>query len=266
MTVRYKVYAAIVVVLLVILGMEWLPKMQSTFNAAHAVYQQTQATLQQLVEDKAAAQRNKAYLEEIEASQSLLESCLNEENPATCASLPETWNITYKGKTVKDFSVPLSYLQLNSLYTTKMPVDEKKVLRNLNEYLIRDGGRQGMNIKNGDIKSIAIGDVGVEGTISLPCPTDVKKNCPIPVLFSVPLTLSIEFDRVDNLISFIRNVEKKLITTSEDRILYKVQEVGYDIVTSDRPQTTTISMIAYYYHDERFQDTLSLDSSKDAVQ
>jgi hypothetical protein len=246
------VYAAIVVVLLVILGMEWLPKMQSTFNAAHAVYQQTQATLQQLVEDKAAAQRNKAYLEEIEASQSLLESCLNEENPATCASLPETWNITYKGKTVKDFSVPLSYLQLNSLYATKMPVDEKKVLRNLNEYLIRDGGGQGMNVKNGDIESITIGD-----------PTSVGES---KVFFSVPLELSITFDRVGDLISFIRNVEKKLITTSEDRILYKVQEVGYDIVTSDRPQTTTISMIAYYYHDERFQDTLSLDSSKDAVQ
>jgi cytoskeletal protein RodZ len=138
-TIRYKVYAAIIVVLLVFFFMEWLPKMQSTFTATHSVYDQTQATLQQLVKDKAEAQRDKTYLEEIEATQSTLETCLNEEEATACASLPETWNITYKGKTIKDFSVPLAYLQLNSLYNPKMPVDEKKVLRNLNEYLIRDG-------------------------------------------------------------------------------------------------------------------------------
>jgi hypothetical protein len=36
-----------------------------------------------------------------------------------------------------DLSIPLSYLQLHSLYNEKMPVDEKVVLKNLNEYLIK---------------------------------------------------------------------------------------------------------------------------------
>jgi hypothetical protein len=36
-----------------------------------------------------------------------------------------------------NYSVPLSYLQTNSLYNEKMPVDEKRVLKNLNEYLIK---------------------------------------------------------------------------------------------------------------------------------
>jgi hypothetical protein len=36
-----------------------------------------------------------------------------------------------------DLSIPLSYLQTSSLWNEKMPVDEKRVLRNLNEYLIK---------------------------------------------------------------------------------------------------------------------------------
>ena len=239
-SVRYKVYAAIILVILAILFLQRLPSMQSTFDATNAVYKQTQSTLQQLAKDKIAAQRDKAYLEEIEATQSILETCLNKEEATACASLPTTWNITYKGKTLKDFSVPLAYLQLNSLYTPKMPIDEKKVLRNLNEYLIRDGIVQGVNIKNGDIETINIGD-----------PIPMKGSS---VFFSVPLTFSIKFQRVGDLISFVRNVEKKLITIPEDRIFYKIQEVGYDIVSSDQPQTANLSMTAYYYHDPRFQD------------
>jgi negative regulator of genetic competence, sporulation and motility len=73
-------------------------------------------------------------------------------------------------------------------------------------------------------------------------------------LFAVPITLSIEFEKINDLISFVHNVEKRLITIPQDRILYKIQEVGYDIVASSKPQTTEISMIAYYYHDPRFQD------------
>jgi hypothetical protein len=56
------------------------------------------------------------------------------------------------------------------------------------------------------------------------------------------------------LIGFLYNIEKKLINDSEDRILYKIQTVSYDIVTKDEPQITDIEMIAYYYHDERFND------------
>jgi hypothetical protein len=36
--------------------------------------------------------------------------------------------------------------------------------------------------------------------------------------------------------------------------LYKIQTVSYDIVTKDEPQVTDIEMIAYYYHDEKFND------------
>jgi hypothetical protein len=244
-TVRYKVYAAILFLLLMRGRMDLRPKVSMGYSSAHTVYTNTQQQLQTLQNEKAIAQKDKAYLEEIETTQTTLEICLNKEDVDACASLPESWNVTYKGKLIKDFSVPLSYLQLNSLYNPKMPVDEKKVLRNLNEYLIREG-LQGVNVRNGDIKSITIGDA-----------TPFQGSA---VLFSVPLTLSIEFERVDNLISFVHNVEKTLITVPSDRILYKIQEVGYDIVASNEPQTTEISMIAYYYHDPKFQDIVSTTS------
>ncbi|MDR0650767.1 MAG: hypothetical protein LBG59_05195 [Candidatus Peribacteria bacterium] len=158
-TARYKVYVAILFLLLLRGRMDLRPQIQTSYTSAHAVYQQTQQQVLLLQNEKALAQRDKMYLEEIEATQITLETCLNKEDTTACASLPESWDVTYKGKVIKDFSVPLSYLQLNSLYTSKMPVDEKKVLKNLNEYLIREDGLQGVSAKNGDIKRITIGDV-----------------------------------------------------------------------------------------------------------
>jgi hypothetical protein len=62
------------------------------------------------------------------------------------------------------------------------------------------------------------------------------------------------------LVEFLYNVEKKLIEKSEDRILYKIQTVSYDIVTNDEPQVTDISMTAYYYHDERFDGEVECEN------
>jgi hypothetical protein len=248
-TVRYKVYSAILVVLFAIGAMELFPAMQSKYAAAHSSYNQTKGEISNLITKKSGYEQDKKYLEQIESNQTTLEKCLNDADATACTSLPETWNVEYKGKTVKDFSVPLSYLQLNSLSTPKMPIDEKKVLRNLNEYLIREGETiQGVNARNGDIRSIHIGD-----------PEPVEGSA---VFFSVPISFSIEFDRVGDLISFVHNVEKRLITIPQDRILYKIQEVGYDIVASNKSQITNLAMIAYYYYDPRFPE-LTTDQSVD---
>ena len=36
--------------------------------------------------------------------------------------------------------------------------------------------------------------------------------------------------------------------------MYKVQSVAYDVIAADEPQIADISMIAYYYYDERFEN------------
>jgi hypothetical protein len=63
---------------------------------------------------------------------------LNGQNDEQCLALPEGWKQTTEDGVEYNYSVPLSYLQTHSLYSVKMPVDEKKVLKNLNEYLIKE--------------------------------------------------------------------------------------------------------------------------------
>ncbi len=240
-TARYKVYAAILLVVIVLLMLEIHPGMKNALASAHNVLNQTKNQLQQLKITEAKYNRDKQLLNEIETNEAVIERCLNYVDTDACDTLPEPWKMEIKGKKVPDLSVPLGYLQLNSLYTPKMPVDEKKVLRNLNEYLIKEGFSQSVAARNGDILTIRIGD-----------PVPVKGSA---VFFSVPVEVLIEFIRVEDLISFVYNVEKSLIKNSNDRIRYKIQEVSYDIVTENQPQQTQIKMLAHYYHDPRF-DTL----------
>ncbi len=147
---------------------------------------------------------------------------------------------------MKGMNIPLSYLLTNSLYNAKMPVDEKKVLKNINEYLVRNGISEGSTIINGDISSIIIGD-----------PKLIYENN--PYFFEVPIDYTIEFTKITDLISFVHNVEKKLINIPEDRILYKIQEVGYDIIAANKIQSTDISMVAYYYYNPELVEPPLLD-------
>ena len=240
-TARYKVYAAILLVLIVMIVLEIQPGMRDALKSAHNVLDQTKSQIQLLKGKEAQYNRDNQFLNEIETNETIVERCLNYIDMAACDTLPETWKVELNGKKIPDLSVPLGYLQLNSLFTPKMPVDEKKVLRNLNEYLIKEGFSQSVAARNGDILTIRIGD-----------PVPVKGS---KVFFSVPVDVLIEFIRVDDLISFVYNVEKSLIRTSDDRIRYKIQEVSYDIVTENQPQETQIKMLAYYYHDPKF-DTI----------
>ena len=151
-----------------------------------------------------------------------------------------------------DLSIPLSYLQTSSLWNEKMPVDEKRVLRNLNEYLIKQDITWNDRRRVWDILKINIGD---------PEPVEWWDDH----FFMVTVDVEIEFSTVNDLTDFLHNVEKKLIQNSEDRILYKIQAVSYDIVTNDEPQVTDISMIAYYYHDERFDDQVACSDGTENV-
>ena len=120
-----------------------------------------------------------------------------------------------------------------------MPVDEKKVLKNLNEYLIKQDILWGTKSRVWDILRISIWD-----------PTSIRDDH----FFSVPVNVTIEFKTIWDLTWFLYNVEKKMVDDWENRILYKIQSVSYDIIANDEPQVTDISMLAYYYYDERFEN------------
>ena len=235
-TAKYKVYIVLLIIFICIFFLELIPDVQKTNESMKNSYQQSQSKLTAIQNDIQQAQQDVKFLWNILSNEKNVKECLNKKS---CASLPENWkNSDTDGY---DLTIPLSYLQLHSLFNEKMPVDEKKVLKNLNEYLIKQDIAWTSKTRVGDILKISIWD-----------PESVTKWD--QHFFEVPVDVSIKFTTIGDLTGFLYNVEKKLIDNSDDRILYKIQSVSYDIVSNDEPQITDISMLAYYYHDERFEN------------
>ena len=57
----------------------------------------------------------------------------------------------------------------------------------------------------------------------------------------------IVFENKDDLITFVDNIEQYIIQEKEDRILYTIDEVSYDIMQYDEKQSTKVSLTAYYF-------------------
>lgn len=239
-TAKYKVYIVLLLIFICVMLFDYIPDIKDSYNAKQSAYNQVNSQLVSVRNDIRRAEEDMAYLWDITDNEQNLKTCLNEKKKEVCLKLPESWT-TWEGTGKKyDFSIPLSYLQLHSLYNKKMPVDEKKVLKNLNEYLIKQDITWGSKTKVWDILRISIWD-----------PSSVKGD---DHFFQVPVDITVEFTTIGDLTWFLYNVEKKLVEKWEDRILYKIQSVSYDIISSDEPQVTDISMLAYYYHDERFEN------------
>ena len=249
-TAKYKVYIILLVIFICLLLLIYIPNAKDSLKASRSSYQQVNSQLDSLKNDIRLAEEDMVYLCDdtngVVKNEAALGKCLNEKS--NCTSLPESWKTWSWDEMKYDLSIPLSYLQLHSLYNKKMPVDEKRVLKNLNEYLVKQDISWTDRRRVWDILRIEIGD-----------PEEVKAwdNH----FFKVTVDVEIEFETIDDLIGFLYNVEKKLIDKSEDRILYKIQTVSYDIVTNDEPQVTDISMMAYYYHDDRFDDKAECDQT-----
>ncbi|HMT26691.1 MAG TPA: hypothetical protein PKD96_00145, partial [Candidatus Absconditabacterales bacterium] len=106
----------------------------------------------------------------------------------------------------------------------KMKYDEKKILANINEFLLNDG-RGG---KYADITSISIGEKK----------QDKAKNnfIPITILMSVDYRgLSQILDAVENKIN------------PDFPILYTIESINYDLVNDQQTQDVTMVLNAYYY-------------------
>lgn len=127
---------------------------------------------------------------------------------------------------VKDF------LQLWNLYNEKMIVDEKIILTNIDQYLTKfDINNTSTITKNWTIKKINIWD-----------PEIFTKNT-----YQVPMELNITFKTKDWLLSFINNIEKNIMLDNTYRILYKIDEISYNIVDYTKEQDVNIKLSAYYY-------------------
>jgi len=251
-TAKYKVYIVLLLIFIALFWFNYIPSAKKDYNNSLTSYSQVNLQLTSLKREIEDAKADMDYLcndtNWVVANEDSLRKCLNERSG--CSSLPDTWRTWTGESTSYDLSIPLSYLQLHSLYNKKMPVDEKRVLKNLNEYLIKQDISWEDKRKVWDILRIEIWDPKAESA---------GDNH----FFAVPVNVQIKFDTISDLTGFLYNIEKKLIENWEDRILYKVQTVSYDIVTNDEPQITDISMVAYYYHDENLKDKKECDNESE---
>ena len=86
-------------------------------------------------------------------------------------------------------------------------------------------------LKNWEINKISIWD-----------PNEFKDN-----LYYVTIFLNITFEDKDWLLSFINNIEREINPEKELRILYKIDEISYDINSYDQEQNADIYLKAFYY-------------------
>ena len=248
-TAKYKVYIVLLALFIFLLLFSYIPRAYDSFESSKSTYQQVNNQLSSIKNDIRNANADVSYLCDgttgVIKNENALRKCLNKEN--SCSSLPDSWKIWTWEDVKYDWSIPLSYLQIHSLYNKKMPVDEKRVLKNLNEYLVKQDISWTDRRRVWDILRISIWD-----------PKEMRQWD--EHFFNVTVDVQIKFDTVWDLTGFLHNVEKKLIENGEDRILYKIQSVSYDIVTNNEPQITDISMMAYYYHDNRFDKKVDCEN------
>lgn len=132
-----------------------------------------------------------------------------------------------------DFGTVRSYVLLNEMDNQKMEIDEKAILANIDWFLIRRSKVwwQPSNVINGVLNKISIWDK-----------KEFKDN-----LKFVPIELEVNFMDKEGLLSFIDNVEKKIPIDRNLRMLYKIEQISYDVVKSDEEQNVSIFMYLYFY-------------------
>ena len=229
---KYKVYVIILLILWVIVGTTYLPDAKAKYTGtltAHDSKVQQLANLKQTFNNYSTLEKARVGIDKVTNN---IIKCVNdtskdeqEECKASILS-GELWILTGQ--------------DLNS---EKMVIDEKKVLKNLDRYLTRNIPWDNRSTQNGTIWGIHIGEPKVVKHIEV-WDWDKKRSFN---LNSAPIEAEIVFENKDDLITFVDNIEQYIIQEKEDRILYTIDEVSYDIMQYDEKQSTKVSLTAYYF-------------------
>ncbi len=219
-SIRYRIYFIVLLLVLIIFGNNIILPAWDSFQTTQTQVGDINLQISSFQTKKLQSEADQKLIQKIETQQNDIISCLN--NRTNCAAIDPALRT--------NFSFARSYIQLNNLTDPKMFINEKILLANIDEYLLRDPVTQ---TKNGLINKISIGD-----------PKSFFWN-----LSYVPLQLNITFDNKDALLSFIDNVEKRVLPDPNYRVLYKIDTVNYDIANYATQQKVDISLNAYYYTD-----------------
>jgi hypothetical protein len=177
-------------------------------------------------------QQDQRYVDSIEEKNDAIKNCVNFDSG--CDDLPA--NI------LSNLDVVKAFLQIGNLYDSKMIIDEKSLLMNLDAFMTKRWNETGnpTTQNNGSIEELVIGD-----------PKQIAEQ-----LYQVPVDVVVEFPDSEDLLSFISNTEDRIIVDINTElfkstpVLYRIQELAYDIVKYEESQEVQIKMIAYYYEEK----------------
>lgn len=215
-SIKYKVYAVILMLFFVIFLMNFVLPALDKLSASRLNYQQKTIQIASSDNNKIQYEKDKSLIEMIASNESQVVACLN----------LKSWCKALNEQLKNNFSFVRSYLQLNNLYDSKMQINEKLLLVNINEYLLKTD-----KSKNWQINSISFGE----------------SETVLSQLYSIPVKLTVSFDTKDDLLSFVDNVDTKILENKSYRILYKIDQIAYDIMNYNQEQTVDILMHAFYY-------------------
>lgn len=143
--IRYRIYFIVLLLVLIVFGNTIILPAWDTYQTTQSEVSDIDLQLSNFETVKLRADADKKLIEKIEGQQATIISCLNTRKD--CASIDSALRT--------NFSFARSYLQLNNLTDPKMFVNEKILLANINEYLLRDPVTA---TKNGLINKISIGE------------------------------------------------------------------------------------------------------------
>ena len=158
---------------------------------------------------------NNQLLKTLKVSNTQLLTCIND---GLCNGINK--KILTNIKTIR------SYLLINQLSGAKMEFDQKMLLKNIDNHLLKIN-----NISIGKLSSINFGT---------PLLVDTTKK-----IYKLPITIAIDFADQNGFTNFTINVEKKINLTVP--VLFKIRSMNYDVTNYDSNQSVTIAMDAYYY-------------------
>lgn len=222
-TAKYKIYVIVLLILGVFIWVNYAPQAWSAFQATQQEFAEKQEKIWSLDADLSRITDQKKTRKIAQHQQDLVLSCINDQT--NCDTLDPS--VSHHLNAVR------SYLQLWGLKSDKMGIDEKKILKNLDQYLIRSDPSQPSSPRNGEIQSIEIWS----GTL-----IDQKTQ-----FYKIPISVKVVFASKDDLVSFVNNIEKFIISEENDRILYHIEEVSYDMMAYAESQETELKLLAYYF-------------------
>lgn len=225
-SVKYKIYTFVIVCILILL----YGPVSDTLHASRNKREQgntIDTTINKRIDSQQEYTTKTNLLKKIEQNKNLIITCINEKDK--CDQLPE--DINNNIKTVK------SYIQIGNLRKDKMDINESKILKTINEFMIREDPLSVERKYNGNVTNIVIGET-----------TKLENN-----IVKVPLSMTVTFNSKEKLVNFISNIENNIFYTEtnglNDSVLYHIEKLTYDIVNYKETQDVAISMSAYAYNE-----------------